>query len=54
VLTVVVYTGHEGGPEEGEAVDAWARALPADAGQAVLYRMAQRPQAPYLIAVERK
>ncbi|AGA57184.1 MAG: methyltransferase domain-containing protein [Thermobacillus sp.] len=54
VLTVVVYTGHEGGREEGEAVDAWARALPASAGQAVLYRMPQLPQAPYLIAVERK
>ncbi|CAG5082801.1 SAM-dependent methyltransferase [Thermobacillus xylanilyticus] len=54
VLTVVVYTGHEGGREEGEAVDEWARSLPADAGQAVLYRMIQRPHAPYLIAVERK
>jgi predicted methyltransferase len=54
VLTVVVYTGHEGGREEGEAVDEWARSLPGDAGQAVLYRMIQRPRAPYLIAVERK
>jgi SAM-dependent methyltransferase len=54
VLTVVVYTGHEGGREEGEAVDEWARSLPADAGQAVLYRMIQRPRSPYLIAVERK
>jgi predicted methyltransferase len=53
-LTVVVYTGHEGGLEEGEAVDEWARALPVDIGQVVLYRMAQRPRAPYLIAVERK
>jgi len=54
VLTIVVYTGHEGGREEGEAVDEWARALPVSVGQAVLYRMIQRPGAPYLIAVERK
>ena len=54
VLTVVVYTGHEGGREEGEAVDEWARSLPADEGQVVLYRMIQRPHAPYLIAVERR
>lgn len=54
VLTIVVYTGHEGGPEEAEAVDEWARTLPVSAGQAVLYRMPQRPLSPYLIAVERK
>jgi len=53
VLTCVLYPGHPGGEDEAEAVAGWAAALPAAAGQAVLYRMAQKPAAPYLIAVER-
>ena len=54
VLTVAVYPGHDGGREEADAVDAWMSALPANAGQAALYRMPQKPHAPYLYAVERK
>ncbi|PZD94618.1 SAM-dependent methyltransferase [Paenibacillus sambharensis] len=54
VLTIVVYPGHSGGAEEAEAVLSWAGQLPSASGQAILYRMVQKPAAPYLIAVERR
>ncbi|MNG01480.1 putative rRNA methylase [compost metagenome] len=53
VLTCVLYPGHPGGEDEAEAVARWAAALPSSTGQAVIYRMLQKPTAPYLIAVER-
>ncbi|MCC3375583.1 class I SAM-dependent methyltransferase [Cohnella sp. REN36] len=53
-LTIVVYPGHAGGSDEASAVDRWAAGLPADAAQAVLYRMPQKPAAPYLYAIEKK
>ncbi|WP_152394838.1 tRNA (mnm(5)s(2)U34)-methyltransferase [Paenibacillus guangzhouensis] len=54
IVTIVVYPGHEGGDTEGDAVEAWAAALPASVGQTILYRMTQRPKAPYVIAVEKR
>ncbi|MFL0555360.1 tRNA (mnm(5)s(2)U34)-methyltransferase [Paenibacillus barengoltzii] len=54
ILTAVLYPGHPGGDAEAAAVEAWAAALPASAGQAILYRQPQRPAAPYLIAIEKK
>ncbi len=54
VLTAVLYPGHPGGRQEAEAVEAWAGALPQSLGQAMLYRMAQKPDAPYLVAAEKK
>ncbi|WP_310550859.1 class I SAM-dependent methyltransferase [Paenibacillus glufosinatiresistens] len=53
VLTAVVYPGHEGGEAEATAVRAWAEALSPKDGQSIVYRQLQRPEAPYLIAVER-
>jgi predicted methyltransferase len=54
ILSIVLYTGHPGGAEEAGAVTAWANGLPADTGQAVVYRMIQKPEAPYLIGIEKK
>ncbi|MGZ9583498.1 class I SAM-dependent methyltransferase [Paenibacillus marinisediminis] len=54
VLSVVLYPGHEGGDREAAAVEAWAAGLPAHVGQAVVYRMLQRPHAPYVIGVEKR
>ncbi|MFD0714637.1 class I SAM-dependent methyltransferase [Paenibacillus sp. GCM10027626] len=54
ILTIVLYPGHDGGEEEAAAVEQWAAALPQSEGQAILYRLVQKPQAPYLIAVEKK
>jgi SAM-dependent methyltransferase len=54
IVTAVLYPGHPGGESEAEAVEAWARRLPSAVGQAVLYRMAQKPDAPYLVAVEKQ
>lgn len=54
VLTIVVYPGHEGGRDEAAAVDEWASSLSPGIGQAIVYRMVQKPAAPYLIAVERQ
>jgi predicted O-methyltransferase YrrM len=54
VLTVVLYSGHEGGPEEVEAVQDWAEALPRARGEALSYRFVnQRNDPPRLIAVEK-
>ncbi|EFM11686.1 putative rRNA methylase [Paenibacillus curdlanolyticus YK9] len=53
ILTCVLYPGHPGGDDEADAVAQWCAALPSTAGQAVVYRMAQKPTAPYLVAIER-
>ncbi|WP_028593107.1 class I SAM-dependent methyltransferase [Paenibacillus assamensis] len=54
VLSVVLYPGHDGGDREADAVQAWAAGLPQVVGQALIYRMLQRPHAPYAIAIERR
>ncbi|WP_219838653.1 class I SAM-dependent methyltransferase [Paenibacillus sp. R14(2021)] len=54
VITAVLYPCHPGGSEEADAVCEWAASLPQAAGQTLLYRMAQKPSAPYLIAIEKK
>ncbi|UHA72240.1 tRNA (mnm(5)s(2)U34)-methyltransferase [Paenibacillus sp. 481] len=54
VLSIVLYPGHDGGDREADAVLAWATALPQGMGQAVTYRMPQRPHAPYAIGVEKR
>lgn len=54
ILSIVVYPGHAGGDDEADKVRAWAQLLPAQLGQAVVYRMLQRPKAPYVIAVEKR
>lgn len=54
IATVVLYPGHIGGEIESQAVEQWASSLPVLACQAVIYRMAQRADAPYLIAIEKK
>jgi predicted methyltransferase len=54
IMTVVLYPGHSGGELEASAVENWAASLPQANGQAVLYRFAQKPDAPFLIAVEKR
>ncbi|MFB9325221.1 class I SAM-dependent methyltransferase [Paenibacillus aurantiacus] len=54
IVTAVLYPGHEGGDAEAAAIEAWASALPQFTAQAMVYRMAQKPTAPYLIAVEKR
>ncbi|MBU5671893.1 class I SAM-dependent methyltransferase [Paenibacillus brevis] len=54
VLTAVLYPGHSGGREEAEKVEGWAAALSQGRGQALMYRQLQKPDSPYLIAVEKK
>jgi len=54
VLTAVLYPGHEGGGDEAAAVEQWSAALPQSVGQTIVYRMAQKPNAPYLVAIEKK
>lgn len=53
IITCVLYPGHPGGADEAEAVLQWAQALSSAEGQAVLYRMAQKEAAPFLVAIER-
>jgi tRNA A58 N-methylase Trm61 len=55
VVTVVVYTGHEGGTEEAKAVDAWAADLSQAHFHALSYRfMNQQNNPPRLVAVEKR
>ncbi|MBB3108706.1 SAM-dependent methyltransferase [Paenibacillus phyllosphaerae] len=54
IVTAVLYPGHEGGDREAAAIEAWASVLPQAVGQAIIYRMIQKPAAPYLIAVEKR
>ena len=55
VATVVLYTGHEGGADEAEAVDEWAAALPQEQFRALSYRFVnQRNDPPRLVAVEKR
>lgn len=55
VVTIVVYTGHEGGAEEAAAVDAWAADLPQRDMHALSYRFVnQGNHPPRLVAVEKR
>jgi SAM-dependent methyltransferase len=55
VVTVVLYTGHEGGAEEAQAVDAWAADLPQDRYRALSYRFVnQKNDPPRLVVVEKR
>ena len=54
LLSVLVYPGHPGGAVEAQAVDTWAAALPPDSAQAITYRQANRPTAPYGIFISKR
>jgi len=54
VATVVLYTGHEGGPAEAEAVDAWARARDPHHLQARTYAPLNQPNDPPRLVVLEK
>jgi len=55
VLTIVMYTGHEGGPEEAAAVQQWADALPQESFRVLSYRFTNRKNdPPHLVAVEKR
>lgn len=55
VVTVVLYTGHEGGPAEAEAVRQWSDALPQDEYRVLSYRFTNRENdPPRLIAIQKR
>ncbi|NRB75273.1 MAG: methyltransferase domain-containing protein [Verrucomicrobiales bacterium] len=55
LLTVVAYIGHEGGPEEGEAVSDWASSLDQDNFSVARYEFQnQRNSPPFLLAIEKR
>ncbi|QJC51294.1 SAM-dependent methyltransferase [Paenibacillus albicereus] len=54
ILACVLYPGHPGGAEEADEVMGWASGLPAEAAQAAVYRMVQKPSAPYALGIEKK
>ena len=54
IVTVAVYTGHPGGPEEAAAVAAWGAALSPRDFNVWCHRQMNRPEtAPYLVFVEK-
>ena len=55
LITVVAYTGHEGGEEEAQAVESWASALPDTSFRTLSYRFVNQPSdPPRLYAVEKR
>lgn len=55
IVTIVLYSGHDGGSEEAAAVERWAEQLPLAAFQVLRYQFANRSaSAPYLLAVEKR
>ncbi|MCM3749862.1 16S rRNA (cytosine(1402)-N(4))-methyltransferase [Paenibacillus pasadenensis] len=52
ILACVLYPGHIGGEEEADEVLRWASSLPQEQAQAAVYRMAQKPSAPYALGIE--
>lgn len=55
VISVVLYTGHEGGAAEAEAVERWARTLDAQRFRGLSYRFINRPSdPPRCLAVEKQ
>lgn len=55
VVTVVLYTGHEGGQEEAAAVDTWAAGLSQEQFHALSYQFVnQQNDPPRLVAVEKR
>jgi hypothetical protein len=55
IVTIVLYSGHDGGSEEAAAVERWAEKLPLAAFQVLRYQFANRSaSAPYLLAVEKR
>ncbi|MBW5447016.1 methyltransferase domain-containing protein [Cohnella sp. CFH 77786] len=54
VLTAVLYPGHPGGDAEAAAVERWAAGIHSSLAQTVLYRYPQKPNAPYLVALENR
>lgn len=55
LITVCVYTGHEGGDDEGEAVEKWASGLPGEEYNVWVCRQPNRSSAaPYLLFVEKR
>lgn len=55
LLSIVVYIGHEGGVEELNAVEAWAKSIDSNFYHVVGYRFLNKPHtAPQLILVERR
>ncbi|WP_224983338.1 tRNA (mnm(5)s(2)U34)-methyltransferase [Geomonas agri] len=54
IITVALYTGHAGGPEEAAAVEGWAAALHPGRFNVWRHRQLNRPDtAPYLVLIER-
>lgn len=55
VITIVIYTGHDGGPEEADAVDTWATALSQQDFHVLSYRfMNRKNNPPRLVAIEKR
>lgn len=54
-MLICLYTGHPGGREEGDAVEAWAAALDPQSWNVWQSRQLNRSSlAPYVVLVERR
>jgi hypothetical protein len=55
LITIVIYTGHDGGEQEAMAVEQWATSLPQFQFDVVRYQFLNRKKGtPYVIAIEKK
>ncbi|RQD71663.1 MAG: methyltransferase domain-containing protein [Tindallia sp. MSAO_Bac2] len=53
LVTLVVYTGHPGGEEEGVELEKYTSKLNSNIFNVLLYRFINKEQAPFLIALEK-
>lgn len=55
IITIVAYTGHDGGEREAQAVESWMSALPDDTYRALSYQFVNQPNdPPRLYVVEKR
>lgn len=54
IIVIVIYPGHEGGAEEAEAVEQYAKKLPPSQYVVLKYAYINREGAPYIVAIEKK
>jgi len=54
LVTLVIYTGHPGGEEEGVELEKYTRDLDSNIFNVLLYRFINKGKVPFLIALEKK
>lgn len=54
IISIILYTGHDGGAAEASAVEDWAAGLSSAEHEVLRYQFANRRNAPYLLAIGKR